>query len=54
MNTNNLSQVLKGLIEISNEIDLKNVEIDDCDDSISLALNDNGKIKRFLIEVREV
>lgn len=49
-----LAEVLKGLIEISNLIDLKNVTIDEVDDSLEVSLIADGKIKRFLVDVREL
>ena len=49
-----LSEVLKGLIEISNLIDLKDVKLDEVDDSLEVSLFADGKIKKFLVSVREL
>jgi len=50
MSSSELAEILKGLIQISNQMDVEKVEIDENDDSISLKV---GK-KRFLIEIKEV
>lgn len=54
MDSYKLADVLKGLIEISNEINLDKVEVDEYDGSIGVTLIDKGKKKRFLIEIKEM
>ena len=54
MDSFRLAEVLKGLIEISAEIDLDKVEVDEYDGSIGVTLIDKGKKKRFLIEIKEM
>ena len=54
MNCFDVGEVVKGLLDISAELDVVKSDFDETDGSVSVAINDSGKIKRFLIEFREV
>ena len=49
-----LGSIVKGLISSSKDIQVKNVDLDDSDSSVTVKILDNGKIKRFLIQIEEV
>lgn len=49
-----LGSIVKGLISKSNDIQVKSVDLDDSDSSVTVKIIDNGKIKRFLIQIEEV
>lgn len=54
MNCFDVGEVVKGLLEISAELDVVKADFDETDGSVSVSINDEGKIKRFLVEFREI
>jgi hypothetical protein len=54
MDSYGVAEVLKGLVEISAELNVEEVEVDDEESILSIVIKDKGKRKRFLVAVKEI
>jgi hypothetical protein len=49
-----LADTLEYLLKISTDVDITEISVDECDSSVSLKIKDGGKIKSFLIEIKDI
>jgi hypothetical protein len=54
MDSYGVAEILKGLVEISAELDVEDVQVDDNESLLSIVVRDKGKRKRFLVAVKEI